>query len=462
VKIWRLATIAGAIIGVVYVLSPLTVWFAVAAVALAKWAGRGLSGSERQWVHAILAFAIAVRLLALVGLFLQTNHAQVPFATFFGDEAFFIRRSMWLRSLALGLPVHGADLIYTFDDVGNTSYLYVLALVQILVGPSPYGVHLLDMVFYLAATILLFRLVRPTLGRMPALVGLIAMLFLPSLFAWSISALKEPAFLLLTVVGIAAAVRIVRARRWTERVIAVLAIAAILLVVESVRRAGAAIVLAGLFAGVGVAWFATRPRWMLAGLVIAPIAIGAVASRPSAQVTAFEAVVRAGWQQAGHINTPGFVYKTLDDRFYENNADINEIRPFEMARFFVRAMWSYATVPLPWEVQSRSALAYMPEQIVWCLLILLLPAGLWFASRRDLLITGLLMAHAAVSAVLVALTSGNVGTLVRHRGMALPYFVWVSAVGGCELLAWIARTGRARLTLSSSAPLKAGIEPTWP
>jgi len=89
VKIWRLATIAGAIIGVVYVLSPLTVWFAVAAVALAKWAGRGLSGSERQWVHAILAFAIAVRLLALVGLFLQTNHAQVPFATFFGDEAFF-------------------------------------------------------------------------------------------------------------------------------------------------------------------------------------------------------------------------------------------------------------------------------------------------------------------------------------------------------------------------------------
>ena len=32
-----------------------------------------------------------------------------------------------------------------------------------------------------------------------------------------------------------------------------------------------------------------------------------------------------------------------------------------------------------------------------------------------------------------AFTDGNVGTLVRHRGLALPYFVWLSGVGACEL-----------------------------
>jgi hypothetical protein len=52
------------------------------------------------------------------------------------------------------------------------------------------------------------------------------------------------------------------------------------------------------------------------------------------------------------------------------------------------------------------------------------------------------MAHALVAALLVAIVSGNVGTLVRHRGMALPYFVWVSAVGACELLTRLARSGR--------------------
>ena len=71
----------------------------------------------------------------------------------------------------------------------------------------------------------------------------------------------------------------------------------------------------------------------------------------------------------------------------------------------------------------------MPEQIVWYLLLALVPAGVVFACRRDPLTAGLLFAHALIAAVTVALISGNVGTLVRHRGLALPYLVWLSAVG---------------------------------
>ena len=61
--------------------------------------------------------------------------------------------------------------------------------------------------------------------------------------------------------------------------------------------------------------------------------------------------------------------------------------------------------------------------------------------RRDSLVAGLLFGYAIIAALMVALTSGNVGTLIRHRGLALPYIVWISAVGGCELLA--AARGRA-------------------
>jgi len=86
-------------------------------------------------------------------------------------------------------------------------------------------------------------------------------------------------------------------------------------------------------------------------------------------------------------------------------------------------------------VQSRSALAFLPEQMLWLVLVLFAPWGVLLACRRDLLVAALLVAHAAVAAVTVALTSGNVGTLVRHRGLALPYFIWLSAVGVCELVA---------------------------
>jgi hypothetical protein len=90
----------------------------------------------------ILAVAIGVRVLAVVWLFLATDHTRVPFGSFFGDEEYFVRRSMWLRNVALGIPIHSADLIYAFDAYSDTSQLYILGFLQAVVGFAPYGAHL--------------------------------------------------------------------------------------------------------------------------------------------------------------------------------------------------------------------------------------------------------------------------------------------------------------------------------
>ena len=121
----------------------------------------------------VLGIAIGVRVLAVAGLFLMTDHAQVPFGTFFGDEEYFLRRSMWLRNVGLGIPIHSADLIYAFDDYSETSHLYILGFLQTLVGFAPYGAHLVGIALYLGTVLLLFRLVRPAFGAMPALLGLL-------------------------------------------------------------------------------------------------------------------------------------------------------------------------------------------------------------------------------------------------------------------------------------------------
>ena len=85
------------------------------------------------------------------------------------------------------------------------------------------------------------------------------------------------------------------------------------------------------------------------------------------------------------------------------------------------------------------AAAYIPEQVIWYVLAMLVPAGIVYSFRRDVVITGLLIAHAGLVAAASALTDGNVGTLVRHRGLALPYLVWLSAMGACSLLLAVAR-----------------------
>jgi hypothetical protein len=101
--------------------------------------------------------------------------------------------------------------------------------------------------------------------------------------------------------------------------------------------------------------------------------------------------------------------------------------------------------PLPWEMKSRTLLAYLPEQIVWYLLALLLPFGIYAGLKRDIVLTSVLVAHAAAAILIVALSSGNLGTLIRHRALALPYVVWLSAVGAHDLFRRLATVRPARL-----------------
>jgi hypothetical protein len=431
---WRVATIAGVAVGIVYALSPMTVLFAIAMVFLLHWAVQGIDGGERKWLLILLLGAIIVRVAAVALLFASTNHAQVPFGSFFGDEEYFIKRAIWLRNIGTGLPVHGADLIYAFDEYSATSYLYVLAFVQFLVGTAPYGVHLLGIAFYVFGAILLYRIARSSFGRVPAFVGLGIVLLMPTLFAWSISALKDPLFFALSAVTLSGAVNLVRARLWRHRVAAAGAVALLCAVLATVRQGGAVLVIASIAVGFAVAALATRPRMLLASMVALPIVIGAIMSQPQVQLQAYTAVQAAAGQHWGHVATPGWVYKLLDDRLYPDRGAILDLQAGEALRFLVRAVAGYVTVPLPWAAQSAPALAYLPEQLVWYALVALFIPGVVYALRRDALVAALLFGYAMVAALMVALTSGNVGTLIRHRSLALPYIVWLGAVGGCELL----------------------------
>jgi hypothetical protein len=453
---------AGVTIGIVYVLSPLTIWFTVAMAMLLRWLRGGLDGEERSWATTIVVAGILTRVAAVVVLFAVTDHATVPFGHFFGDEEYFIRRSIWLRNVALGIPVHGADLIYAFDDYSQTSYLYILAFVQILVGPSPYGVHLLAIGCHVAGCVLMYSVARPALGRIPALAGLVLLLFLPSLFSWSVSALKDPIFFLLTASSLKLAVMMVRGRSWPARVASLAVIAVLIAGIETVRPGGLVLTGGGLIAGLVIALWVSRPRWLIATMVTVPLVLGFVLSEPALQIRVYSGLRLAAKHHWGHVATPGYVYRLLDPRQYEGLTVVDELEFGEAARFVVRALTRYVTVPLPWEARSTAALAYLPEQLVWWLIVALAPFGIIGSFRRDVPVTSLLLGYALVGAVIVAMTSGNVGTLVRHRGLALPYLVWLSAVGACDAIRWLARRGAASQgPASSTGTLTFKVQPTW-
>ena len=65
------------------------------------------------------------------------------------------------------------------------------------------------------------------------------------------------------------------------------------------------------------------------------------------------------------------------------------------------------------------------------------PIGIVAGWRRDRATTAVMIGYLLPTSAILALTNGNIGTLVRLRGMVMVIVVWVSAVGLCAALEWM-------------------------
>lgn len=436
------ATAAGVLMGVVYTLSPLTVWFAFAFVLLCRLGTRGLGADERRIVIGILIVAAVTRLAVVGGLFAFTDHGSVPFGSLFGDEEYFKRRSLWLRSMALNVDISDADRVYATDEYSDTSYLYLLAFIQILVGDAPYGVHAFSILLYLIGSVLLFRFMRESFGPAPALVSFLFVLFLPSLFLWSVSALRESIHFMLTIVALVGGTSAFSGSRPLSRRMAwgAAAIAATL-ALRDLRAGSMVVVSASIAVAVVGSFLARRPRLLTIAVVTAILAGAVALTRPAVQDRAMSAIRSSAMIHQGHVFTPGLHYKLLDSRFYfeRNMGMMDSMTPAEAVRFVLRALAAAVVVPLPWQADSRLIQAYLPEQLVWYALVLLFPAGVFTAWRYRREPTLVLAAYVVLMGTAIALTSGNVGTLIRHRGLIWPFVICLASVAVCHALARTAR-----------------------
>jgi hypothetical protein len=445
--IWQIA-LGGAALGVAYTLSPLTVLLLPALALLVQWVGRPLGAREREWLYGLVATAVALRLIAVAGLFLMAD-ADRPFATFFGDEEMFKSRSIWLRNIGLGVPISAADFIYAVEETGKSSYLFVLAYLSAIVGDAPYGTHVLNTTLYLVGGCLIYRLVRPSYGRLVALGGLVLLLFLPSLFLWSISALKEPLYTFLAAAELWCALTIARGRRWYWRVAAIAGVIGLGVLLEGLRKGGLLVAGLGTVGGLILGSTLRRPRLGAAALLLLPVAALLMLRVPAIQDRAMSVVRESAIYHVGHVFTPGYSYKTLDSWYYIDPADIRRMQEGDAVKYVISSLVHYVVEPLPWTIESRSMLAFLPEHMIWLTLAALIPIGLMAGFRLDPILTAVLAAHASVVVLIVAMTSGNVGTLIRHRGLVLPYVVWLSMLGGYHLLLRAAPALAARTRLAT-------------
>jgi hypothetical protein len=443
-KIAAVGAVAGAGLAGVWLLSPIGVCVGVAMAFIFAGALRGLAPRERRWVAGLLGTALVLRLLALLAFSLFVDYNRDQFPMLFGDEILFKKVPLLLRNVYFDIPISTDHFRESTWEQGGFGLHVALACLQVLFGPAPYGAHFLNVAFFFGGSVLLYRTVRVSYGRLPALGSLAVVLFLPTLFMWSISALKEPPHVLMLSVIVVAALQTVRAGTWVRRIAALSLVVGAIAFVGTLRVGAQAMGIATVL-GAYAATVVTAKRWMCIlaiALSFVVVVAGWQSSRVQTQVLSL--TQEAAGMHLGHVNTSGYVYKMLDQRFYGKGNGVPIMTMVEAMRFAVRAAVSFVVVPAPWQTFSRSGLAYLPQQMVWYLLFILAVVGCVVGFQKDALLTFLLLATFIVYGIIIALTSGNIGTMVRHRDLIVPIVVWFSGLGAASILSWTAVRTRRR------------------
>jgi hypothetical protein len=251
-----------------------------------------------------------------------------------------------------------------------------------------------------------------------------------------VSALKEALYIFLCAIGLIAVVSAIRATRMHERLFGVVLLAGAIAANNTVRAGAAVIMIAGIAAGLAGAIVVRRVALVLCVVILVPLAAARLWERPDVQAKIMAQLKLSAVLHIGNVRTEGHPYKLLDQRIYSNNA-IATMTPAEGLRFVVRALVSFIVVPLPWQITSASEIAFLAQQVVWYILVALACVGLVAGLRRDALVTCLLAALAASGGAVIAINSGNIGSMVRFRDTIVPFVVWLSAVGAMSTLSWI-------------------------
>lgn len=423
---------AGLALAAAFTASPVTVIALPLAIAVIHLAGRGLPEHERRSLQTILWVAFGARVAVIAALFLAglPSHSDVSVGGLSGDDAYYFGRAIRARDLMLGFATTKYDYFVVNDEYGQTTYLKLLTWMQVVFGPTPYGMRVVNAAMYLAGGALLFRTVRRGFGSLPAFIGLIVLLFQPSLFFWSISLLKESMFFGLTALLVWCVMALPANQR--GKTVAIVATAAMCLwLLDDLRRGALILAAAGIGLGLLSRVVLARSWSTVAAAIVIVLALSAGASSQTVRDRFTGAVASAARVQAGHVFTIGHAYKLLDEGFYflPGKNQPQTLTLDQATRFVVRGAASFVLMPLPWQIESRGELALLPEHLLWYLTLVLAPIGCVAGWKRNPLLTCVLAGLALPTAAALALTNGNVGTLLRLRGLVTPQLAWIAAVG---------------------------------
>jgi hypothetical protein len=366
------------------------------------------------------------------------------------DDSVYDRVGDWLVRIAWADPVSVfPDHQYFLENF----YLYVVAGLYSVFGHVPIVPKLLNAVAGALSVVILAESARLAFNGRVATYAAILGSVLPTLVVWSAAGLKD-ALVLLGLVTAMAAIQRLMSEPWTLRGVgtpAVVLLASYALLFD-LRYAFFLV-----FALLTVLALAIRlsrrfPRRLVIGTTLAGLVVaGAIITY---------AQIRAPMSVVARYTHPAELAKILGERRSEEagraRTQIGVVRSGEpdvagdtagsaataSLPGFLSALRVALFSPTPLEVQGGRDMAAATEMLVWYGLYALVAISV-IGSARQPGFVGLIAGFGVSIFLILTLTEGNLGNLLRHRMMAAPSLVFLAAAG---LYALQERRRKARAT----------------
>lgn len=385
---------------------------------------------DKKFLAAMIA-AIFISRLILSVFVMQARGGELS-----QDEGLYSKKALLLSFQMRGykdIEKHFADYFIGDNDMlqknyGFNVYTRLLAGFYYVFGYQIQTARMINAVIFIAAFIFIFYTAKSLFGRKTAEMASVIFSFFPSIMLWSSMICVDITIIACEAAFIFFAMKFLKANRTAVLYLCLMLFSIIL--IRSIRPYIAFLMAIFTVLGIVFRMFAMAGR--RSKIVIISIAAAAVvlAVLNSGSMDFIKGKLdRASYEMIK--NQMGFA--VVDDSSYvifpSHCYASYKCGLHDIAAAYVRGMGYAIFAPFPWRIESGLQLLSLPQVLVWYMMIPFILYGIYlgFRDNRAAAIFVFLFCFAALS--VLALASGNVGAVFRHRDMVTPFLIIFFAAG---------------------------------
>lgn len=427
-------------VGICLTLSPGTFSVLALILVISFALNRYVQREDRVFIFKVIILGFLSRILFLIfyhNFYLLPGHIDVlgPDGDAYSQRGWYISRLLLDHDPYTLPPVKGPilDSYYSVVEYYRqgmpTVGLYQVGLFTYFIGIlfsmfnySPLIVKFLNSGLSVLTGVVVYFLGKEVFNARIAKVAMVVFIFMPSIFIFSVTALKDP---LITLILSLIVLLLVQLRKKVRHLLFLFLLGLIVLI-ESLRSRMAYplvfFVFVSLLSGARLKLY--RKILIVCAFFISFISVPKLAhlnNRILNPENFFSAHI-------GFINTPGNNYKIFLEKYYINGR-LAELDPKGIFVGFLSGIFHFLFEPLPGRGDGIFSVAlFLCMCIGYCLFPFVL-MGLVSGIKYNIRMIMPVVIFLVIFFPLVAISEGNVGTAFRHRDMFMPFFTILGVAG---------------------------------